>query len=83
LITANSTASFDVSQFSVLPEGYQLDETFYDGGWHFDELNGSLEVRFSAIPEPETAFLATAGLLFFAAAGRLRGRKASQAFARV
>lgn len=62
LITFGSATGLDYSDFSaaVLPAGYMLDTSFGTGGF---QINGSsLEVQFSAVPEPSVVALLAGGL---------------------
>lgn len=75
LLAYGSITGLNVDNFSILNAGYVLDESFGSGGWYVDEVSKTIQVQFSAVPEPSTwALLAVAmvGLLF-----RLRTQRQS------
>ncbi len=57
LFDYGSLVNFDPDAFRIVTDGYVVDS------WTLDTVNGRLQVEFSAVPEPELAWMASAILL--------------------
>lgn len=62
LLQYSEIAGMEIGDFSILSSGYELNTSFGTGGWLIDSANGTLQVQFSAIPEPGVGSLAVISL---------------------